>query len=460
MQPLKKCFVAIAFCVFACAMFAQQNQMAPNNNAKNGGGNSSATSTSTSNSGANASTGSSSSNNNVTFGGSDNRQFINALPGTAGNPGPFPGVPLNNGDWQLYAPGSVFLVEDIDASHKKYGKKNIRCFGSPRSIEANRDPIHSINWWSEDAGYFPNDRVLTECSAIVEPRRPKREVLEALLSEAKEQTHSRRCSIHYRTIGIGVTSGFSLGGSGAAAARPGSAATAAAGGGMIGKNKVRREEQIEFDVICLNDGPNEAPIAAPRKAEAAVAAPPQPQPEKEPEATPQQPSRVPVNPAPPMAVTPEANVEPTVMAAPCAGLPQFVVYFPFNNPRGALIIEDNLAVDRHDPSVGKHQTAAIKRFADWLLDHPRCLVQVEGHASIEGSYSYNDALGARRAKALYDALVSYGGNRIARQLHNGGSDLKEQLLQSVSLGKRMPASEYQPKNRRAFVRAIGEASSH
>ncbi|MEE8433750.1 MAG: OmpA family protein [bacterium] len=46
--------------------------------------------------------------------------------------------------------------------------------------------------------------------------------------------------------------------------------------------------------------------------------------------------------------------------------------------------------------------------ARWLLDHPRIMVRVEGHADERGTSEYNLTLGARRARKVRDFLISRG----------------------------------------------------
>ena len=46
--------------------------------------------------------------------------------------------------------------------------------------------------------------------------------------------------------------------------------------------------------------------------------------------------------------------------------------------------------------------------AEWLKENPRARTEVEGHCDERGTVEYNLALGARRAKAAKDYLVSLG----------------------------------------------------
>jgi len=57
----------------------------------------------------------------------------------------------------------------------------------------------------------------------------------------------------------------------------------------------------------------------------------------------------------------------------------------------------------------------LKENASWLQKNPQSRVQVEGHCDERGSEEYNIALGAKRAQAAKDYLVTLGvdGSRIS-----------------------------------------------
>jgi peptidoglycan-associated lipoprotein len=50
----------------------------------------------------------------------------------------------------------------------------------------------------------------------------------------------------------------------------------------------------------------------------------------------------------------------------------------------------------------------LDRNAGWMVEHPKYLILIEGHADERGTNEYNLALGERRAKATRDYLVSVG----------------------------------------------------
>lgn len=56
----------------------------------------------------------------------------------------------------------------------------------------------------------------------------------------------------------------------------------------------------------------------------------------------------------------------------------------------------------------------LRTNADWLREHPKAKVEIEGHCDSRGTIEYNLALGAKRANAVRDYLTSLGvaGDRI------------------------------------------------
>ena len=69
--------------------------------------------------------------------------------------------------------------------------------------------------------------------------------------------------------------------------------------------------------------------------------------------------------------------------------------------------------------------STIMRQADWLKTNSKSLT-IEGHADERGTREYNIALGARRANAVRDFLISQGVNA--------------SRLQTISFGKERPVS--------------------
>lgn len=94
--------------------------------------------------------------------------------------------------------------------------------------------------------------------------------------------------------------------------------------------------------------------------------------------------------------------------------------------------------------------AVLTAQADWLIANTDYTAVIEGHADEQGTREYNLALGARRANAVREFLVSRGvaGNR----------------LRTVSYGKERPleicsAESCYAKNRRAVTVLAGGMTS-
>src|SRR5262245_58555253 len=85
--------------------------------------------------------------------------------------------------------------------------------------------------------------------------------------------------------------------------------------------------------------------------------------------------------------------------------------------------------------------------ATWIRDNPKARIEIEGHCDDRGTVEYNLALGARRAKAVQEYLVTQGvgGDR----------------LTTISYGKELPlcqeeTEECWARNRRAHSVVKGQ----
>jgi peptidoglycan-associated lipoprotein len=91
--------------------------------------------------------------------------------------------------------------------------------------------------------------------------------------------------------------------------------------------------------------------------------------------------------------------------------------------------------------------ATLRAAADWLRDHPAVRAEIEGHSDERGTSEYNLALGAKRAYAAKDYLISMG--------------VAEHRLSTISYGEEIPvcreaSEECWQRNRRArFVPSSG-----
>jgi peptidoglycan-associated lipoprotein len=112
-------------------------------------------------------------------------------------------------------------------------------------------------------------------------------------------------------------------------------------------------------------------------------------------------------------------------------------------------VGDRIFFDTDSSVIRADAQATLTRQAQWLNKYRQYAIVVEGHADERGTREYNIALGARRAAATRDYLVSRGvaGNR----------------LKTISYGKERPVAVCDDiscwsQNRRA-VTTLGGAGS-
>lgn len=79
--------------------------------------------------------------------------------------------------------------------------------------------------------------------------------------------------------------------------------------------------------------------------------------------------------------------------------------------------------DRSD--IRDEQIGTIQANVAWLMDNPGVRILIEGHCDERGTREYNLALGARRAEAARDFLISMG--------------IAPDRLETVSYGEELPA---------------------
>jgi peptidoglycan-associated lipoprotein len=94
--------------------------------------------------------------------------------------------------------------------------------------------------------------------------------------------------------------------------------------------------------------------------------------------------------------------------------------------------------DSYDLPLNARST--LQTNADWLRNNAQVRVEIEGHCDERGTVEYNLALGAKRAKAVRDYLVSLG--------------ISSERLSTISYGEelplcREPTEECWRQNRRA-----------
>lgn len=82
-------------------------------------------------------------------------------------------------------------------------------------------------------------------------------------------------------------------------------------------------------------------------------------------------------------------------------------------PRDSGVKEVYFEFDRYD--LDSEDRTILRANADWLKKNPSTRVEIEGHCDERGTTEYNLALGAKRAQAAKDYLISLGiaANRIS-----------------------------------------------
>ena len=71
-------------------------------------------------------------------------------------------------------------------------------------------------------------------------------------------------------------------------------------------------------------------------------------------------------------------------------------------------VGDRVFFDTDSPELSAQAMATLDRQAQWLSLYPNVIVLIEGHADERGTREYNIALGARRATAAVNYLISRG----------------------------------------------------
>ena len=112
-------------------------------------------------------------------------------------------------------------------------------------------------------------------------------------------------------------------------------------------------------------------------------------------------------------------------------------------------VGDRVFFDTDSAAIRADAQQTLARQAQWLNQYPNYAITIEGHADERGTREYNIALGARRAAATRDYLVSRGVN---------GSRIR-----TISYGKERPVATCDDiscwsQNRRA-VTVLGGAGS-
>ncbi|HTY55067.1 MAG TPA: peptidoglycan-associated lipoprotein Pal, partial [Candidatus Binataceae bacterium] len=80
--------------------------------------------------------------------------------------------------------------------------------------------------------------------------------------------------------------------------------------------------------------------------------------------------------------------------------------------------------DYDEFTIRQQDGGILRSNAQWLQQHPGTHVQVEGHCDERGSEEYNIALGAKRAQAAKEYLVTLG--------------IADDRISTISYGKELP----------------------
>ena len=113
-------------------------------------------------------------------------------------------------------------------------------------------------------------------------------------------------------------------------------------------------------------------------------------------------------------------------------------------------VGDTIHFDYNKSDLRDSDRAILQRQAAWLQKYPQVRVQVQGNCDERGTREYNLALGARRASAVKDYLVSLG--------------VSASRLDTISYGKERPVctestEDCWAQNRRAVTAIQGGATS-
>jgi peptidoglycan-associated lipoprotein len=113
-------------------------------------------------------------------------------------------------------------------------------------------------------------------------------------------------------------------------------------------------------------------------------------------------------------------------------------------------VGDRVLFEEDQSDLTAQAQGTLSKQAQWLRAYPRYTVTIEGHADERGTREYNIALGARRAQAARDYLMSQG--------------IAANRMRTISYGKERPVATCNDnscwsQNRRAVTVLNGAAGS-
>lgn len=347
-------------------------------------GGSSSKANSNSNAGANA-------NNEINMG-SAKAPFTEALPGATDTV--IPGQAPEAVECKPYYPAAErYLTMAEIRSYAKHVKVKMHYdVGNTDAVPVNDDGIEIVDYNPEVIAWS-GDEVLGHFIVEGQHLHPDIGALSVAFLEAKKLTHTRRVAIidcpeakfHTKSLVGGLGGAFSeIPGSG-------NTANSAALGFSIGSSTTTRETYDVYRILALDDWPEGVPHTVPHNlSPTPPASEEQPAPKAHPEPTQlemkkQAPAPSPTPPPPPV----QATLAPAPPVNPCASLAELnaTVYFDLN-----------------ESIVKPKYLSVIRSVEDWMENHPSCNVQVEGYASIEAGFHYNDGLAQDRALRVYNIM--------------------------------------------------------
>jgi len=112
---------------------------------------------------------------------------------------------------------------------------------------------------------------------------------------------------------------------------------------------------------------------------------------------------------------------------------------------GGPLADIHYAFDSYE--LDEPARATLRDNGNWLKDHPKTKVEVEGHCDERGTVEFNLALGAKRAGSAKEYLVALG--------------VAADRLTTISYGEELPlchehTEECWQRNRRAHFVVLGE----
>jgi peptidoglycan-associated lipoprotein len=105
---------------------------------------------------------------------------------------------------------------------------------------------------------------------------------------------------------------------------------------------------------------------------------------------------------------------------------------PGSQPEFLVAVGDRVFFQTDSSVLTAEGQATLDKQAAWLNRYPNYRVMIEGHADERGTREYNIALGARRAAAVVNYLVSRGVNSIRVKSKSFGKERPVAICNDIS----------------------------